>query len=191
MSDAARETLEVDVLYVGAGPANLASAYRLAQKVAEGEMSEPPMIAIIEKSADVGHHILSGAVLDPKAMRELFPDFDSAPPFQTSVTDDKLLFLTEGGKLQAPFLPPILNNEGKYVVSLSEVVKWMAEKVTVCNVCVMCVSQCACVCVVMKVALADLSRFCRVRDALPRGPRGGCAHRGQGNRQGGQSQAEP
>lgn len=130
MSDAARETLEVDVLYVGAGPANLASAYRLAQKVAEGEMSDPPMIAIIEKSADIGHHILSGAVLDPKALRELMPDFESAAPFQTPVSDDKLLFLTEGGKLQAPFLPPVMNNSGKYVVSLSEVVKWMADKVT-------------------------------------------------------------
>jgi electron-transferring-flavoprotein dehydrogenase len=128
-TDVSREVLEVDVLYVGAGPANLASAYRLAQLVADSDLPEAPMIAIIEKSADIGQHILSGAVLDPRALRELIPDFDSARPFRTPVTDDRLLFLTETGKIQAPFLPPMMRNHGKYVVSLNEVVVWLAEKV--------------------------------------------------------------
>jgi electron-transferring-flavoprotein dehydrogenase len=124
-----REILEVDVLYVGAGPANLASAYRLAQLVAQSDLAEPPLIAIIEKSADIGQHILSGAVLDPRALAELIPDFASAAPFQTPVTGDQLLFLTESGKLAAPFLPPVLQNHGKYVVSLNEVVLWLTDKV--------------------------------------------------------------
>ncbi len=130
MNATQREILEVDVLYVGAGPANLASAYRLAQRVTEADSGEAPLIAIIEKSADIGQHILSGAVLDPRAMVELIPDFAAAPPFQTPVCSDQLLFLTERGKFRAPFLPPVLRNHGKYVVSLNEVVRWLADKVS-------------------------------------------------------------
>ena len=134
MTEETREALEVDVLFVGAGPANLASAYRLAQLVAEhnakGEATLEPMIAMIEKSADLGDHILSGAVLDPRALDELIPGFrEEGGPFTTPVAEDHLWFLTEKGSFAAPFLPPIMQNHGKYVISLSEVVKWLAPKV--------------------------------------------------------------
>jgi electron-transferring-flavoprotein dehydrogenase len=134
MTDDVREALEVDVLFVGAGPANLAAAYHLSQLIEShnttAEHRIAPMIAIIEKSADIGNHILSGAVLDPRALDELIPGFrDQGGPFLTPVSDDKLWFLTEGGGFDAPFLPPVMRNEGKFVVSLSDVTKWLAEKV--------------------------------------------------------------
>jgi electron-transferring-flavoprotein dehydrogenase len=133
MSEEAREALEVDVLFVGAGPANLAGAYRLAQLVQEhnarGEGSIEPMIAVIEKSADIGDHILSGAVLDPRAFDELFPGFrDEGGPFSTPVTDDELWYLTGSGGFKAPMVPPPLQNHGKFVVSLNEIVKWLGAK---------------------------------------------------------------
>jgi electron-transferring-flavoprotein dehydrogenase len=134
MSDDVREALEVDVLFVGAGPANLASAYRLANLIEDynATAAEPiaPMIAMIEKSADVGDHILSGAVLDPRALDELIPGFrNECSAFATPVSADQLLFLTEGGGFKAPFLPPVMSNEGKYVISLSGLVRWLGEKV--------------------------------------------------------------
>jgi len=133
MSENGRESLEVDVLFVGAGPANLAAAYHLACKVEEhnasGQDRLEPMIAVIEKSAEVGDHILSGAVLDPRALEEMLPDFREAAPFQTPVSEDKLLFLTEKGAWKAPVIPPPMDNRGKFIVSLSDMVKWMAEKV--------------------------------------------------------------
>ena len=133
MSENGREILEVDVLFVGAGPANLAGAYHLARLVAAhnetAEAKLEPMIAIIEKSSEVGDHILSGAVLDPRAAAELFDDYQNAPPFSQQVTADSLHYLTKGGGLKAPWLPPVMNNHGKYIVSLSDLTKWMAEKV--------------------------------------------------------------
>ncbi|RKZ18266.1 electron transfer flavoprotein-ubiquinone oxidoreductase [bacterium] len=135
MADDVREALKVDVLYVGAGPANLASAYRLA-KLIEAHNSTAatpisPMIAIIEKSEDIGQHILSGAVLDPRALEELIPDFrDAGAPFDTPVSRDHLWYLTQGGGFSVPVIPPIMRNSGKYVVSLSDVTRWLAEKVT-------------------------------------------------------------
>ena len=134
MSDDVREALEVDVLFVGAGPANLASAYRLAKLIEDynATAAEPiaPMIAMIEKSADLGDHILSGAVLDPKALEELIPDFRSeCSSFATPVSSDQLWLLKEGGGFRAPFLPPVMRNEGKYVISLAGLVKWLGEKV--------------------------------------------------------------
>ena len=135
MSEGTRETLDVDVLLVGAGPANLAAAYRLAQRVAEhnatAETPLEPMIVVIEKSADIGEHILSGAVMDPRALDELVPGFrEEGGPFSTPVSEDHLWFLTEKGGFTAPMVPPPLKNHGKYVVSLNEVVRWLATKVT-------------------------------------------------------------
>ncbi len=134
MSETTHESLPVDVLLVGAGPANLVAAYHLARRVAAhnetAEQKIEPMIAIIEKSAEVGDHILSGAVLDPRALREILPEFKDAKPFQTPVSSESLLYLTAKGSLKAPFLFGPLDNHGNYVVSLNEVTKWLAEKVT-------------------------------------------------------------
>ena len=131
-----RETLDVDVLFVGAGPANLAAAYKLGQLVAQHNAAgrEPklePMIVMIEKSAEVGQHILSGGVLDPRALDELIPGFREEPdaPFRQPVTGDTVLLLTKSGKFKLPFLPPPLRNHGKYIVSLGDVVRWLAPKV--------------------------------------------------------------
>ena len=135
MAEVARETLDADVLFVGAGPANLAAAYRLGQLIAQHNASgaQPrlePMILMIEKSADLGDHILSGAVLDPRALAELIPDFRSSDgPFRTPVTDDKVVYLRAHSSFTLPFTPPPLSNHGKYVVSLNELVKWLAPKV--------------------------------------------------------------
>ena len=134
MSEDARESLEVDVLFVGAGPSNLAAAHRLGQLVqqhnAAGGTQLEPMIVMIEKSAEVGHHVLSGAVLDPRALDELIPGFRAeGAPFHTPVTEDHLWYLTAQGGFDAPMVPPPLRNEGKFVVSLSEVAQWLGAKV--------------------------------------------------------------
>jgi electron-transferring-flavoprotein dehydrogenase len=138
---AERETLEVDVLFVGAGPANLAGAYHLANliathnaAVAAGTKQGPALpevqLAVIEKSGELGDHILSGAVLDPIALRELMPDFEAQGcPIESPVTGEDVLFLTPTGKFRLPITPPPLENHGNYVVSLGEVVKWLGAKV--------------------------------------------------------------
>jgi electron-transferring-flavoprotein dehydrogenase len=133
---AERETLEVDVLFVGAGPANLAGAYHLGNLIAQHQASggKPALgeiqLAVVEKSAELGDHSLSGAVLDPVALRELMPDFAAQGfPIESAVTGEDVYFLTNGGKLRFPIAPPPLQNHGNYVVSLGEVVKWLGAKV--------------------------------------------------------------
>ncbi len=130
----------MDVVFVGAGPANLAAALWLRKKVAEhDEFIEKGMkqgrkigdlnIAIVEKGSFVGAHILSGAVMDPIAIRELMPDFiNEGCPVDTVVTDDAFWYLTENGGFNAPLVPPPLKNKGKYIVSLSRVCEWLGEK---------------------------------------------------------------
>ncbi|HXG63477.1 MAG TPA: electron transfer flavoprotein-ubiquinone oxidoreductase [Blastocatellia bacterium] len=133
-----RETLEMDVLLVGAGPANLACALRLSQllaahnekvKAAGGRPLEVE-IAVIEKAAEIGAHQLSGAVLDPISLRELLPNFEKhgQAPLEAPVGEEHLYFLTERGKLAAPAMPPPLRNHGNYVVSLNKLTRWMGEK---------------------------------------------------------------
>jgi len=139
MTDVEREVLEVDVLFVGAGPACLAGAIRLAQLARQhdervdaagagrklGELN----IAVIEKGSEVGMHSLSGAVLDPRALRELFPDFESRDfPIDKHVETDAVLFLSEKGKFKLPITPPALQNHGNFVVSLHKVTRWMAAQ---------------------------------------------------------------
>src|SRR5581483_6479081 len=121
-----RESLEVDVLFVGAGPASLAGAIRLMQlaKAAGRELE----VLVIDKGADIGSHGISGAVLDPKALDELLPDWRTQAPVESEVTSDQLWFLTEKQKIKAPINPPMLNNRGKYVASLQKIVKWLGEK---------------------------------------------------------------
>ncbi len=122
-----RDRLEVDVLFVGAGPASLAGALRLAQlaKAAGRELE----ILVIEKGGEIGNHALSGAVLDPRALDELLPQWRELDvPLESDVSLDEMWFLTQGGKIKAPFMPPPLRNSGKYVASLSKVVKWLAAR---------------------------------------------------------------
>ncbi len=121
-----RESLEVDVLFVGAGPASLAGAIRLMQlaKAAGRTLA----VLVIDKSGEIGSHGISGAVLDPKALDELLPDWRAEAPVESEVTSDHLWFLTEKVKIKAPINPPMLNNHGKYVASLQKIVKWLGEK---------------------------------------------------------------
>lgn len=118
-----RDSLQVDVLFVGAGPASLAGAIRLMQLAKEAERELD--VLVIEKGADVGSHGISGAVLDPRALDELLPQWRDVAPVESPVTSDELWFLTAGAKLKAPVVPPMMNNRGKYVASLQKIAKWL------------------------------------------------------------------
>ena len=119
-----REVLEVDVLVVGAGPAGLSAAIRVAESSRRAG-GEPLAVAVIEKSRQSGSHILSGAVLDISGLDELLPDWKArGAPVDTLVSSDKIYYLTSRSKLRFPFNGP-LNNHGNYVISLSRFVRWL------------------------------------------------------------------
>ncbi len=120
------ESMEVDVLFVGGGPAGLAGAIRLMQKAAETGMNLE--VAVIEKGAEIGAHSLSGAIMNPIALKELIPDFASQGcPIETTVRDDEFYFLTADRALRVPMTPSYLENQGYAVISLSRFCRWLAE----------------------------------------------------------------
>jgi electron-transferring-flavoprotein dehydrogenase len=121
-----REAMEFDCVIVGAGPSGLAAAIRLAQLAQEND--KELSICVLEKGAEVGAHILSGACLEPRALNELIPDWQAkGAPLNVPATRDEFLFLTETRSFRLP-TPPQMNNHGNYIVSLGNVCRWLAEQ---------------------------------------------------------------
>lgn len=117
-----REAMEFDVVIVGAGPAGLAAAIRLKQ------LSPDTTVCVVEKGSEVGAHILSGAVIEPRALNELLPNWkELGAPIDTPATDDRFLFLTRSRAIRLP-TPPQMHNEGNYIVSLGNVVRWLGQQ---------------------------------------------------------------
>jgi len=130
-----RPQMEADVVVVGGGPAGLACALRLSQLIDEHSARHPgaPLskenIYVLEKAREVGQHCLSGALLDPRSMRELLPGFEKEAPLEAPVSREAVYFLTRTGQFKLPITPPPLRDHGNYVISLNRFAKWMGEKV--------------------------------------------------------------
>ncbi|MEM1344775.1 MAG: NAD(P)/FAD-dependent oxidoreductase, partial [Pseudomonadota bacterium] len=126
MTEIERESMDVDVVIVGAGPAGLSAAIRLKQ-LGGDDIS----VVVLEKGSEVGAHILSGAVLDPVGLDKLIPDWKAkGAPIDVPVTRDRFWILGNSGKISLPtfLLPPLMSNHGCYIVSMANVCRWLAEQ---------------------------------------------------------------
>src|SRR5881227_2489917 len=129
-----RPQMPADIVIVGGGPAGMACALRLSQLI-DGHNAKNPdsqlskEIYVLEKSREIGQHCLSGALLDPRSMRELLPGFEKEAPLDAQVTKEAVYFLTTNGKFKLPITPPPLRDHGNFVISINRFVKWLGTKV--------------------------------------------------------------
>src|SRR5438552_12752990 len=130
-----RPQMEADVVIVGGGPSGMACALRLSQLIDEHNAKHPDAqlskenIYVLEKSRETAQHLLSGALLDPRSMRELLPGFEKEAPIDAEVVKEAVYFLTRTRKFKFPITPPPLRDHGNYVISLNRFVKWLGGKV--------------------------------------------------------------
>ena len=137
MSEVEHELFETDILIVGGGMAGLSCAYHLKQLINEYQESKPEdgkdlseiMITLIEKGPHIGAHVMSGAVMDPKGLAELIPDYiEKGAPLDNQIEEDAMFFLKKDGQFKVPYAPSDMHNKNLYAVSLNRLTGWLGEQ---------------------------------------------------------------